>query len=61
MVDTIAKAGATIGTIQAVDYLPTGTHTFDIIKLLVQLAIGVFGYLTIKKKKNEVISNQNQQ
>ncbi|KLT70352.1 MULTISPECIES: hypothetical protein [unclassified Flavobacterium] len=48
-----------IGAIQGVEAMPSPTPTSEIIKIAIQLIIGVITAWKMLKKPKEVISNQN--
>lgn len=53
MVNTILTSGTGLATTQLVDSIPTTTPTSEIIKIAVQLIIGLFTIVgLIKQRKN---------
>jgi hypothetical protein len=55
----IGMVGA--GLVEGVGHIPSPTATVDIIKLAIQLVLGIASLWQMFKKPKEVISNQNQQ
>lgn len=53
MVNTILTSGTGLATTQIIDTIPTPTPTSEIVKIAVQLIIGIFTILgLIKQRKN---------
>ncbi|KFF15083.1 hypothetical protein [Flavobacterium hydatis] len=50
-----------IGAIEGVQHLPAPNVTMEIVKVVVQVILGVATLFKMFKKPKEVISNQNQQ
>jgi hypothetical protein len=56
MSPVILKAVSGIGAVQAVDFIPPVNSKIEILKLLIQLVIGIVSVLQIKKNRNNGIS-----
>jgi hypothetical protein len=50
-----------IGAIEGVQNIPAPTPTTEIIKIVIQLVVGIATLFKMFKKPKEVISNQNQE
>ncbi|PWA08970.1 hypothetical protein [Flavobacterium laiguense] len=51
---------AGIGVIEGVQHVPPITPTIEIVKIAIQLVVGIITVFKMFKKPKEVISNQNQ-
>jgi len=51
MVNTALTAGSAIGGIEMIDQIPSISPKVDLIKLAIQLAIGIVAYLRMRKPK----------
>jgi hypothetical protein len=52
---------AGIGAIEGINFLPAPTPTTELIKIIIQVIVGVATLFKMFKKPKEVISNQNQE
>jgi hypothetical protein len=58
MVSTIIKAVSGISAVQAVDYIPPVNSKIEILKLIIQLVIGIVSVLQIKKNNKNGLPKQ---
>ncbi len=50
---TLLTSGTTVGLIEGIEFVPSPTQTIDIIKLAVQIIVGIVGIVKmLKKPKN---------
>jgi len=52
MLNTVATATAGIGGVEMVDQIPPISPKIEVIKLIIQLAIGIVALLRLKKQKD---------
>jgi hypothetical protein len=50
-----------VSIVEGVDFIPSTTPTVEIVKIAIQLIIGIVTLFKMFKKPKEVISNQNSQ
>lgn len=58
---TLAYGVVGVGTIEGIQNIPSPTPTTEIIKIVIQLVVGIATLIKMFKKPKEVISNQNNQ
>lgn len=50
-----------VGTIEGIQNIPSPTPTTEIIKVIIQVVVGIATLIKMFKKPKEVISNQNKE
>ena len=58
---SVAYGVVGVGAIEGIQHIPTLTATTEIIKIVIQLVVGIATLIKMFKKPKEVISNQNQE
>ena len=58
---TLAYGVVGVGTIEGIQNIPSPTPTTEIIKIVIQLVVGIATLVKMFKKPKEVINNQNNQ
>lgn len=59
MSNPLILGGGAVGIIEGVQNIPSTTPAIDIVKIAIQIVVGVASLWKMFKKPKEVISNQN--
>lgn len=59
MSNPLILGGGAVGFIEGVQNIPSTTPTIDVVKIAIQIVVGIATLWKMFKKPKEVISNQN--